>query len=85
MIVNGVNLLKEVLVFQIFGHVDLKNLWPMLSLTSVFVIFSGLVDIEGKRMLSKRYCHCKVSSHSRDIRNTTADIDQWKTPCGVPS
>ena len=56
----------------------------MWSFTSVFVIFSGLVDIEGQRTLSTRYYHCKISGHSRDIRNTTADIvDQWKTPCVV--
>ena len=48
MIVNGVNLLKELLVFQIFGHVDFKTCVAHGSLTSVFVIFSGLVDIEGK-------------------------------------
>ena len=29
----------------------------MWCLTSVFVIFNGLVDMEGKRMLSTRYCH----------------------------
>ena len=34
-------------------------------------------------MLSTRYCHCNLSGHSRDIRNTTADIDQWKTLCCI--
>ena len=34
-------------------------------------------------MLSTRYCHCRISRHSRDIRNTTVDIDQWKTSCIV--
>ena len=64
-----------------FGHVDLKTFGAVCSLT--FVIFSGLVDLQGKRMLSTRYCHCRISGHSRDIRNTTVDIDQWITPCVV--
>ena len=34
-------------------------------------------------MLPRRNCHCKISGHSRDIRYTTVDIDQWKTPCVV--
>ena len=77
-IVNGVNQLKELFVFQMFGYVDLKTFGRMWSLT-----FSGLVDIKGKRMLSTRYGHCRISGHSRDIRNTTVDIDQWNTPCAV--
>ena len=56
-----------------FGHVDLKT----------FVIFSGLVDIKGKIMVSISYCHCRISGHSGDIRNTTVDIYQGKTPCVV--
>ena len=34
-------------------------------------------------MLSTRYCHCRIGWHLRDLRNTTVDIDQWKTPCVV--
>ena len=45
----------------------------MWSLTSVFVIFNRLVDIEGKMMLSTRYCHCKISGHLKDIRNTIVE------------
>ena len=46
--VNDVNLLKELHALQMFEDVALKTLgahaW---CLTSVFVIFSGLDDIEG--------------------------------------
>ena len=48
-IVNGVKMLKELPIFHMFGHVDLKHLGRMWSLT--FVIFSGLVDINGKSMV----------------------------------
>ena len=53
-----------------------KHLGRMWCLTSVFVIFNGLVVIEGKRMLSTRYCHCKIHGRwaLKDIK-----IPQWKT------
>ena len=30
-------------------------------------------NIEGKMMLSTRYCHCKINGHLKDIRNTTME------------
>ena len=50
-----------------FGHVDLKHLGRMWCLTSVFVVFNGLVEIEGKGMLSLQ----SKRTLKRDIRNTT--------------
>ena len=67
-----------------FGNVDLKTFGRRVVWSLTFIIFSGLVDIKGKRMLSTRYYHCRISGHSRDIRNTTVDIDQSNTPCVVP-
>ena len=65
--------LKNDLSSKCLDMLTWKHLGHMWSLTSVFVIFNGLVDIKGKRMLSTRYCHCKISGHSRDIRNTTVE------------
>ena len=54
----------------------------MWSLPSVFVIFSGLVDIDEKDVVNK-ILSLPNQPALRYRRNTTVDIDQWKTACAV--
>ena len=50
----------------------------------MFVIFSGLVDIKGKKDVVKMILSLQNQrALKRYKRNTTDDIDQWKTPCIV--